>query len=421
MENILRVVRELQADSTKKGKESILRRNSDNTDLQKFIKYVLDDSFVYGIQDKKLNKFLVNSYDNTPFAHLFEVFEYLLKKNTGDDHTVEQVASFINTQPDHMKEFYVEAITKKLRMGIDKTVSKVFPDLIEQFEVMRAKSFHDYKDKVKDDFSISEKYNGIRCITEKKDGVITNKTRQNKVILGLNDINKELAQLPDGIWEGELVVKNSEQYRLREVLQETMKIVNSDDEDKVVDYWIFDYLTEDEFKAGKSTKKYFDRRDSNPANNTNFDSVKAVSELYRGNDATVIDSLLDELVDIRGREGLMYYQDKFYENKRTSNILKVKKKYTSDLKVIGFIEGNGKYKGKLGALLLDYKGFELGCSGMTDEQRIEIWSNQDKYLGVIVEVEHEQQSSNEKGGLSVEYPAFIQWRFDKDEVNYAHE
>lgn len=421
MENILSIVKELQAESSKLGKETILRSHIDNTEFQRFLKYTLDKSLVYGIQDKKLNKFLTREYNDSPFDNLFQVFDYLLEKNTGDDHTVELVATFINTEPEHMKEFYVEAITKKLRMGIDKTVAKVFPNLIEQFEVMRAKSFHDYKDKLKGDFSISEKFNGIRCITEKKDGVIINRTRQNKVILGLNDINKELAQLPDGVYEGELVVKNSEKYRLREVLQETMKIVNSDDEDKVVDYWIFDYLTADEFKVGKSTKKYFSRRDSNPVNDTSFDSVKAVPELYRGNDMTVIDSLLDELVDVLGREGLMYYQDKAYENKRTPNILKVKKKYTSDLKVIGFIEGNGKYKGKLGALILDYKGYELGCSGMSDDQRTEIWLNQDKYLGAIAEVEHEQQSTNEKGGLSLEYPAFIQWRFDKEEVNYAHE
>lgn len=415
------IVAELQGVSGKLDKEAILRKYKDNKEFQQFLKYTLDKSLVYGVQDKKLNKALKKEYSNSHFDNLFQLFEHLLENSTGNDRTVELVASFINNEPEDLRDFYIKAITKKLRMGIDKTVAKVFPDLIEQFEVMRAKSFHDYKDKLKGEFSVSEKLNGIRCITTKKDGVIVNKTRQNKVIVGLNDINKEIIQLPDGVYEGELVVKNSEKYRLREVLQETMKIVNSDDENKVVDYWIFDYLSEDEFKAGKSTKKYFDRRDSNPVNSTNFDSVKAIPELYRGNDMNVIDSLLDELVDVRGREGLMYYQDKVYENKRTANILKVKKKYTSDLKVIGFIEGNGKYKGKLGALVLDYKGYELGCSGMSDEQRLEIWNNQDKYLGVIAEVEHEQQSTNEKGGLSVEYPAFIQWRFDKNEVNYAHE
>lgn len=287
---------------------------------------------------------------------------------------------------------------------------------------MKGNSYHTNKKGLKGKpFSLSEKMNGIRCTTIVKGGAIVNKTRQNKEILGLNGINEDMRNLPDGVYDGELVIKNSEKYRLREILQETMKIVSSDSDDKVVDYWIFDYLTNDEFQAGESDKNYFERRDINPVEGTSFDNVKIIPELYRGTDESVIDSLLDEMVDVKGREGLFYYKDLPYVNKRTSNILKVKKKYTSDLRVIGFNEGKGANKGRLGALVLDYKGYELGCDGMSKEARIEIWNNQEKYLGVIAEVEHEQETTNAKGGLSVEYPDFVQWRFDRDEVNYAHE
>lgn len=90
-----------------------------------------------------------------------------------------------------------------------------------------------------------------------------------------------------------------------------------------------------------------------------------------------------------------------------------------DCKIIGFEEGTGKYEGMLGALLLDYKGYELRCgSGFTDEDRKEIWNNKEKYLGKIAEIQYFRESRNQDGGLSVSFPVFICIRHDKDEPSY---
>lgn len=417
------ISQEIKSTSGKLAKESILKREINNDELKKFLKFVFDPSLVFGLQEKKLQKFLSSKTDDTtinPATDLFQVFEYLAVNNTGRDANAIYVSDFINSQPEIYHEFLIESITKSLKLGVEKTIVKVFPDIIEKFEVMRGKSYSDYKDKIKGkQFVLAEKKNGIRCITEKRGNVIINKTRQNKIITGLNGINEEIKLLDDGIYDGELVIKESWRYKLRDVLQKTMKIVNSDTDDKIVDYWIFDVLTPDEFNERITSRKYFERRDNSPVNNHNFEYVKMIPELYRGNDLAVVDTLLDEMVD-KGCEGLMMNFDLPFKTNKTNNILKVKKKYSSDCRVIGFEEGKGKNKGRLGALILDYKGFPLGCSGMTDELRDEIWQNQDRYLGVIAEITHEQESSNEKGGLSLEYPSFEMWRYDKDEVSYAH-
>jgi DNA ligase-1 len=115
--------------------------------------------------------------------------------------------------------------------------------------------------------------------------------------------------------------------------------------------------------------------------------------------------------------------DTTYKNKKNSGILKVKPLYTSDLRVIGFKLGKpqGKYSQTLGTITVDYKGYELGISGMPDDVREEVWNNQEKYLGKILEVEHQQETTNKQGGLSLEYAQFERWRFDKDEPSYAHE
>lgn len=342
IECIYNICEELKETSGRTKKESILKREKDNTEWKAFLKYVFDKNFVYGLQDKKIKKYLGKIEANEVVLGfdrcLFNVFEYLKMNNTGTDKDAQAVAYFIDSQDNKYQQFLIDCITKKLRLGIEKTIQKIYPELLEKFEVMRGKSYHDYKSKIKGkQFVLTEKLNGIRCITIKNGDSIIHKSRQNKVIEGLNLVTEEMKNLQD-----------------------------------------------------------------------------------RGKDLEMVDKMLDEVVE-RGGEGLMLNFDLPFKTGKTNNILKYKKKYSSDCRIIGFEEGNGKYKGKLGALILDYKGYPLGYSGMSDSLRVEIWANKDKYLGVIVEIEHEQESKNEQGGLSLEYPSFERFRFDKDEVSYAHE
>ena len=108
-----------------------------------------------------------------------------------------------------------------------------------------------------------------------------------------------------------------------------------------------------------------------------------------------------------------------YVCKRTDTILKVKVMKTCDLKVTGFEEGIGKYTGKLGALIVDYKGFNCGVgSGFSDYDREYIWDNRDEYLGRIIEVQFFEESKNQDGGLSLRFPVFKGLRLDKTKPSY---
>lgn len=75
-----------------------------------------------------------------------------------------------------------------------------------------------------------------------------------------------------------------------------------------------------------------------------------------------------------GGEGLMLREPgSTYEQKRTSSLLKVKPKQDTECKVVGWKEGSGKNKGKIGAyecvLLNKEIKFKVG-SGLTDRQRL---------------------------------------------------
>jgi DNA ligase 1 len=74
-----------------------------------------------------------------------------------------------------------------------------------------------------------------------------------------------------------------------------------------------------------------------------------------------------------GGEGLMLHRaDAVWQTGRSDVLLKLKRQLNAEAKVIGYLPGKGKYRGMVGALLLempDGKRFELG-TGFSDQQRL---------------------------------------------------
>ena len=113
--------------------------------------------------------------------------------------------------------------------------------------------------------------------------------------------------------------------------------------------------------------------------------------------------------------------DEPYKCKRHSGILKVKRFYTMDLPIIRIEEGSGKLTGTTGAIVVDFKGNEVGVgTGLTDEQRTWFWENRDDVVGALVEVKYKEISYDKKTGAeSLQFPVFVRLRTDKDQVSYG--
>lgn len=80
--------------------------------------------------------------------------------------------------------------------------------------------------------------------------------------------------------------------------------------------------------------------------------------------------LLEEMRKPRGEGLILTNSNGFQEMKRTSSSLKVKPRDDSEGRVVGYIAGKeGKLRGMLGALILDWQGKRLELSGFTDAER----------------------------------------------------
>lgn len=94
-------------------------------------------------------------------------------------------------------------------------------------------------------------------------------------------------------------------------------------------------------------------------------------EQRRLNNKASLNRWLNTIVAVKG-EGLMLHKaSALYQTKRSSDLMKLKKVYDADAMVIEHIAGRGKYKGMLGAVVVetpDGVRFKVG-SGFSDEMR----------------------------------------------------
>ena len=401
--------------SGKNDKIKIIKQNKDNDLFIKCLKFLLDSDIVTGLSKKKIGKKV--KLDKTTTTDITVMFKYLKQHNTGTDEDIATVQSFTHCMDEDLREFCNGLFTKSLKCGIDvKGVNKAIPNLIPSFDIMLGSKGE--LDKLPKGMKfVTEKYDGVRCFTQIRDGRIIMKSRQNKVFEGLVDIENAIADLGlDNVClDGEILAINSP---YETVYKDTMKIVSTKDKEKHgVKYMLFDIIPLSEFDNKEGKMKYSDRREwLNTIKESRFINVAPI--LYKGTDIDEVLKVLDECRSM-GAEGTMINTDKPYEFKRSKVLQKLKVMSTCDLRVIGFEEGDGKLKGTLGKIICNYKGFDLGVgSGFSEAMRNEVWNNQDKYLGKISEIQYFEETNNDEGGLSLRFPVFKQWRFDKEEESY---
>ena len=85
-----------------------------------------------------------------------------------------------------------------------------------------------------------------------------------------------------------------------------------------------------------------------------------------------LDKMFDKLTKKNAEGVMLRAPNSPYENKRSSYLLKVKKKFDDECKIVGYNAGTGKYSGKLGSFkcqLVKDPSITFNISGMTDEIR----------------------------------------------------
>lgn len=415
MNELLIKLEKLKNISGQNDKKKFIKNNQEDKLFLDTLEFLLNPYKITNISKKKINKKV--QIMNNKLKDLNEFYDYLANKSSGRDKDIAIIQAFIREHEEFREELEGLAC-KSMRLGVQgKLVNQALGyNLIPTFEIMLG-SKADLNKLPKGDKFVTEKYDGCRCFTQIRKGKIIMKSRQDKLFEGLVDIENSIKELGlnDLCIDGELLAIDS---NYENVYKDTMKIVSTKEKEKHgVKYMIFDILPIDEFDNKKGVLKYSQRRKIlDNIKQNEFINITPI--LYHGNDN---DKVLDVLSECRGNgaEGCMINLDKPYEFKRSKTLLKLKVMNSCDLKIIGFEEGEGKYKGVLGNLICDYKGYQVGVgSGFDDKQREQIWNNQEKYLNRIAEIQYFEETYNDKGGLSLRFPVFKCVRELGKEVSY---
>ena len=416
---IIENLRRLKSIAGVNDKLAFLTSVTDVETLQ-VLQFLCDPNAVTGLSTKKLQKNVEPI--ECPFTFV-ELLNYLCEHNTGSDKEVALVKGFLKNYNEEDRDVLTQVIAKTWTTTIGASLlNKAHPGSVRVFDVQLAyeysKQIHKFDDDI--EFVVTQKLDGFRSVVEINDGhVISIRTRKGKSLTNLNELTialeEALPQTGHYIFDGELLINDDEgQWTSGERFQQTSKQVSAKGQAHNVAFHIFDALPYNEFVNGSSIDTYTKRRELLNEVREN-ELVKVVPVLGTCTKDTI--SAWSDFATQNNWEGVMLNDPNArYETKRHKGLLKVKKMHTADLMIVGFEEAiDGKNRGGLKSLIiqLDDENIVNVASGLTEEQRADIWSNKDQYLGKIVEVKYFEETVNQNGGRSLRFPVVLRFRDDK--------
>ena len=409
----------ITAETGRNYKISVLEDYKNDGDIKYLLDFIYNPYITTGISDKKLMKVIDKAAPRFIAFSLKEVLEYIKYYNTGTDAGIATVQDYRDSVvPEEYKPLYNKLVTKNIQLGIDsKTINKVIPGLIPEFNVQLSNKYFDKPEIVEGkEFVLTTKIDGSRIIAMKEDGKVSFWTRQGQPYEGLVDLEKDLLACPfdNFVFDGEIVAIDTDKEN---TYKNTMKLSRTKDLEKHgLKMLVFDYMDIANFKAQKCPVMYSTRRAQLSAifDLNCFKYFELLPMLYKGTDTSKIIEILNEQT-AKGEEGIMINICAApYEFKRTNNLLKCKKFQDTELKVIGFEEGTNKLLGALGAFICEYKNNTVKVgSGLSDEDRAYFWAHQEEMLGKYITVKYFETSIDSKTKLeSLRFPIYMRVRED---------
>jgi DNA ligase-1 len=179
----------------------------------------------------------------------------------------------------------------------------------------------------------------------------------------------------------------------------------------------FDLLPLAEFEAGASEREFADRYRELSTYTRGFNESDTVFLCPLFHAGTYGDPM--EFADRKcaegGFDGLILRDPRGWWKAglgTTGEIVKAKPRETFDLRITGFKEGEGKYAGTVGKVVLEFKdGTVVEAAGGTDAERAAWWAAPEKFIGLIGEVAAMERLPS--GALRE--PVFKGIRYDKED------
>ena len=404
----------IEVNSTNKTNEKkIILAKYD--DLQKVLLYVYDNK-VFSITSKNYLKFEKNKKKikkNINIKHdLFSLLDHLIDRKITGDTALLHLYHYVNDNIEY-KEYILNIIDKTLKIRLNTSIiNKIFPKLIPVFQPVLANKYDPKRlEKSKNDWYISRKLDGVRCLIliepKKKSVKFFSRTGKefHTLLILKNEILINIELFHEAVvLDGEIVSMKNGVEDFTNLMKEIKKKNHVMKNPK---YFIFDMLKKEDFFNLKSEEIYSERLKKLKKINIYF----VFLEVLEQNKYTDDDFLkLIEKSEKNNWEGLMLREDVKYEGKRTNSLLKYKKMHDEEYKVIDIIKGPWREISKetklentietMVAVIIDYKDTKVG-SGFSLEERKHFYKNPESIIGKIITVQYFEKTKD-----SLRFPIF---------------
>lgn len=255
------------------------------------------------------------------------------------------------------------------------------------------------------DAVVEPKLDGLRCMFVFARGRYCCLSRDGNTLHNVGHIAAELGSIFDG-WclDGELFGGD---------WSKTMTDVRSGETGRGSGtfFVVFDCLTHEEVDSRTCRRTLRERRETLLFMFPRKPVTSGVIDQFPVKTPADVERMTDRFIKAGFEGAVLKDLDSFYSFKRGRDWTKVKRFKSGDYPIVGFEEGRGKHKGRLGKLLVKGpNGVVSGVgTGLTDEQREDFWRRREKLKGKVVEVKYQEVASS--GGLR--FPSFLRLRPDK--------
>lgn len=412
-----------------KAKLDVLQKNNEDELLADVLNFLFNPRIVTGISKKKMAKEVMTyeAFFNNEIERVVAIMNYLVENNTGTIENVSTVKSIIESTEDMKERQYLESLAvKDMPIGISgSTINKAFKGLIPVFKLQKGQLYEGTD--ILDPQIVSLKLDGNSATVFNLLDETFILSRSGAIMEGLEHITAFYREyLPFGyVYQGELIAKNYDKLGHGELFKYSNGITNSkkNDEKRLLQHVIFDAIRSDDFELGKSNIAYIDRLSvaqlcvaEYDAYGDQFENVEVIPIYSYTSDQAKIMEIANEKMQ-QGFEGLMICTaDSIYKKGKQKWLQKIKEFNTMDLEVIDLKEH--VRGGKVGSLVVKYKGEEVNVGGIKDADRLFWWQNPNSIIGKIVEVKYFRETADKNGKVSLRFPTFVQVRNDKIEESY---
>ena len=433
MASISTIFDSLAADNSRLAKEAILTANKDNKELQQVIKLALDPLISFYI--RKIPAYNKKAKGSRTLAWAMDTLqnEFATRNVTGNA-AIELLTNVLESLYEADAGVVEKIIKKDIRCGVSEaTANKIWPKLVSTYPVMLASGF-DQKlvDKIKFPAYCQLKLDGMRFNAIVRNGTVEYRSRNGKELnipsKLFSDALLKLADIygADYVFDGELLVVDSTGKPLDRktgngILSKGVKGTMSDKEAAMVRVTLWDAIPFTGFQAGVFKTPYNERFMQLMQNVDFVKGVSAIGHLVdivwtkEVNTQLEAQNIFEKFL-AEGQEGtILKSKTNIWEDKRSKEQIKFKGELECDLIVVGWEEGTGKNKGRLGALVCESSDGLIQVnvgSGYSDEQREEYTK---KVIGKIVTVKYNARIKDRGDGVERLFlPTFIEMREDKD-------